>query len=625
VKRLFLLSSTMIVLGLAVVLASLASRTAQAQDQPADSADGPRRAVSDAVAADMDPAELIVTVPNLPTADHSQFEILKQDFQSGPEVTAACLTCHTEAAHQLMQTSHWTWICPRAKQELEDEQHIAVGKAEHVINNFCIALPSNEPRCTSCHAGYGWEDKTFDFGDETRVDCLICHDQTGTYKKFPTSAGHPVYESTPMEKREWPKGSGKHWEPVDLAAVARSVGTPTRSNCGSCHFYGGGGEGVKHGDMDVTLAEPHRSLDVHMAVDGANFNCQTCHTTASHKIAGRCFSTPAFDEREFVMRGTGGNMLACESCHTPRPHPTANPHKKNGETIHLSWSDIARNKKLNDHTDKVACETCHVPKMAPEKATKMWWDWSKAGEKTEDGKPVTRKTELQTASGTETVPTYLTKKGEFIWAANVNPEYIWFNGRMNHTFMGDKIDDQTPAKDLCEHSHGANDLIDENEPVVFINRLDTGYADPLARIKPVKIHRGIQPYDPVNKTLVIPKLFPGKGPDKGEAYWKIYDWGRSIEAGMAYAGLEYSGEFDWIQTEMIWPLSHMVKPADEAVTCGECHTRSEEGRLAEVHGFYMPGRDHSPLLDWLGILLIVGALGVSLLHGSARLVFGMKG
>jgi hypothetical protein len=32
------------------------------------------------------------------SADHGKFKALQQDFQSGPEVTRACLSCHTEAA-----------------------------------------------------------------------------------------------------------------------------------------------------------------------------------------------------------------------------------------------------------------------------------------------------------------------------------------------------------------------------------------------------------------------------------------------------------------------------------------------------------------------------------------------
>ncbi|MCG7963086.1 MAG: cytochrome C, partial [Candidatus Thiodiazotropha endolucinida] len=43
------------------------------------------------------------------TADHSKFEQLQEEFETGPEVTKACLSCHTEAAKQLHKTTHWTW------------------------------------------------------------------------------------------------------------------------------------------------------------------------------------------------------------------------------------------------------------------------------------------------------------------------------------------------------------------------------------------------------------------------------------------------------------------------------------------------------------------------------------
>ena len=67
------------------------------------------------------------------------------------------------------------------------------------------------PFCTSCHAGYGWKDKNFDFSSENNVDCLACHDTTGNYKKLPGLAGHPVYK-----EMELPPGSGKIVKPVDL-------------------------------------------------------------------------------------------------------------------------------------------------------------------------------------------------------------------------------------------------------------------------------------------------------------------------------------------------------------------------------------------------------------------------
>ena len=137
------------------------------------------------------------------TGDHNRYDILKQEFKTGPDVTRACLTCHTESAKQIHKTIHWTWVCPKAK-------NMELGKAI-VINNFCVALPSNEPRCTSCHAGYGWKDKNFDFSSEVNVDCLVCHDNTGEYEKFPTGAGHPTYEPK--------KFGGKMWYPPDLTKM----------------------------------------------------------------------------------------------------------------------------------------------------------------------------------------------------------------------------------------------------------------------------------------------------------------------------------------------------------------------------------------------------------------------
>ena len=63
------------------------------------------------------------------TADHSKFDELKKKFKNGQEVTAACLSCHTEAAKQVHNTKHWTWefLNPATKQML--------GK-KNVINNF---------------------------------------------------------------------------------------------------------------------------------------------------------------------------------------------------------------------------------------------------------------------------------------------------------------------------------------------------------------------------------------------------------------------------------------------------------------------------------------------------------
>lgn len=487
------------------------------------------------------------------TADHSKFEVLQQSFKSGPEVTRACLSCHTEAAKQIQKTLHWRWICPA-----DPEGNL--GKAGMVVNNFCVSLHSNEPRCTSCHIGYGWKDKTFDFSAEERVDCLICHEQTGTYVKFPVGAGNPV-----PKPKKFP-GNGKMYYPPDWNKVAQSVGRPTRRNCGVCHFFGGGGEGVKHGDLDSSMFKPNKSLDVHMDIGGENFNCTRCHTTEKHSISGRCYKTPASDDRRSLLDFDLIKRITCYSCHTEKPH-------KPGI-------------KANDHTDKVACQTCHIPTFARVNSTKMWWDWSQAGKKTEDGRPIVKKTNGR--------PVYHTKKGAFRWEKNVEPEYYWFNGVIRNVLLTDKID---PGK------------------VVKLNYPEGSYDDPDARIYPFKVHRGKQPYDRVNKTMVVPKLF---GPKGTGSYWTEYNWKKAIAAGMDYAGLSFSGDYGFAETEYLFQTTHMVAPKEDALSCTECH--SKEGRLAKLNGFYMPGRDAHGALNVIGWAAVVIALLGILLHGTGRVI-----
>ena len=64
------------------------------------------------------------------TADHTKHKALQQEFKSGPEVTKACLSCHSEAAAQFHKTIHWTWMDPLTEKDLK------LGKGGLSINNF---------------------------------------------------------------------------------------------------------------------------------------------------------------------------------------------------------------------------------------------------------------------------------------------------------------------------------------------------------------------------------------------------------------------------------------------------------------------------------------------------------
>jgi hypothetical protein len=109
--------------------------------------------------------------------------------------TGTCLHCHGQGglipgenrATEVMKGAHWTWT---ATNQPAGHGAQVMGK-KNIINNYCIATPSNEPRCTSCHIGISWRDNTFNFNNVTNIDCLVCHDTTGTYKKTPTGAGVP--------------------------------------------------------------------------------------------------------------------------------------------------------------------------------------------------------------------------------------------------------------------------------------------------------------------------------------------------------------------------------------------------------------------------------------------------
>ncbi len=300
--------------------------------------------------------------------DHSTF--FQKPFTDGPSVTRACLQCHPQASREVMQTAHWNWQGEEVMVSGHDEP-VRIGK-RNVINNFCIGIQSNWPACTMCHIGYGWEDETFDFEDPTRVDCLVCHDNSGTYlKKF--------------------RGAGIPDEQVDLLQVARSVGMPLRQNCGSCHFQGGGGNAVKHGDMDETLLFPSARIDIHMGKH--DMQCVDCHRTQQHRIRGRSIT---------VSVG-GDNFVECTECHDREPHAEL---------------------RLNKHTARLACQTCHIPYMSPDTGTKMTWDWSEAGQ------------DLDITDQHQ----YLKIKGRFTWAKKVEPEYYWYNQTSVRYITGDKID-----------------------------------------------------------------------------------------------------------------------------------------------------------------------------------------
>ena len=332
-----------------------------------------------------------------------------------------------------MKTVHWTWS---SRQKVDGKGEINLGKM-NAVNNYCIALPSNEPRCTSCHAGYGWKDASFDFSKAENIDCLVCHDTTGNYKKFPTGAGHPTYEP-----REFPPKSGTIWQPPDLETIAKAVGLPSRDNCGACHFFGGGGDHVKHGDLDSSMAKPKRTMDVHMAVDGANMNCSACHRTENHAIPGKALAVSVSDRRHAEL------------------HRLPRRHAAQGQ------------QDAQQSLAKVACQTCHIPTFARTLPTMVYWDWSTAGQDS-------RRRSTSTASR----PT--TSRRAPSCGRRTSCPYCGSTAASQRVLMGDKID---PTK------------------VVHLNSPNGNARRCAAKITPFKVMKGKQPYDAGTNVIAVPHL-----------------------------------------------------------------------------------------------------------------------
>jgi octaheme c-type cytochrome (tetrathionate reductase family) len=305
----------------------------------------------------------------VPHTDHSA--LITGQYTTGAEVTQRCLECHAEAATQVMGTTHWTWESEPFDVPWREEP-VTIGKANQ-INNFCIGSQGNQKRCMTCHVGYGWEEYgEYDFSAQYNVDCLSCHADTNVYAKG--EYGDPA-------------------EGIDLTAAAQSVRYPTRENCGKCHFDGGGGNGVKHGDLDESLYFPSENQDVHMGRE--DFQCIDCHWTEDHQILGRMVAD------NYVI--DPAEQVQCTNCHS--------------ETLH-------EDARINAHVQSIACQTCHIPSMATKDPTKVYWDWSTSGQDLPEDQH-----------------TYLKIKGTFIYEKDFQPTYIWFNGNLDYRYLlGDEID-----------------------------------------------------------------------------------------------------------------------------------------------------------------------------------------
>ncbi len=451
---------------------------------------------------------LVTTQDFIQHAANEEVDIHELYFDLRPyEGTQTCLMCHEGEGEEMLNTGHFKWEGTSDRiVGLEGESH---GKND-LINNFCVAVPTNEERCSQCHAGYGMIDSTYDFTNPLNVDCLVCHDQSGTYAKNPTTGGTPLPS-------------------VDLQVVAGSIrqgSKPTRKACMSCHAKAGGGDNVKHGDLATTIVNTTREYDVHMGTDGGNLSCVACHGPnhdpetgdIRHGIAG--MSLHSVNE---------GEMKQCSDCHGDRDPIHA------GSSVEPIFAE--------GWHDNLACQVCHIPAIARNISTKVEWYWSDAGQNIS---PIP----IDPDTGR---PTYDKKKGTFVWANNVRPTLRFANGYWNRPVIN-ATDKYTSVP------------IDLGSPV-------GDYTDPNAMIYPFKLMKGDQPVDLGNKTVMVPHLFKtanGPNPYWGKYDWNLSLIDGAAYTGQEYSGT-FGFEETTMLLSVNHEVAPKEKALGMDTDCSDCH------------------------------------------------------
>jgi hypothetical protein len=202
----------------------------------------------------------------------------------------------------------------------------------------------------------------------------------------------------------------------------------------------------------------------------------------------------------------------------------------------------------------------------------MTWDWSTAGKRDKDGKHIV----LKDAKGRIT---YESRKGDFTLAENVKPEYAWFNGNVQYTLLTDKIE--------------------KSEQRTQINKMGGSPTDGKSMIWPMKVFRGSQPYDPVNKTLITPHT--AGNDDTG--FWKNLDWDKAIPVGMKDSGAPYSGKSTSSRPRCPGRSPTWWRPRKSAMGCVECHARMAGWPASRA--CIMPARDNNKLVDTAGWTIVL--------------------
>jgi hypothetical protein len=431
-----------------------------------------------------------------------------QSIQSydGP---STCIACHKIEAQDMLDSLHMQWSGPTP--ELSNTNGEDLGKAVGGINTFCTYAMTSKGACFSCHVrADGNAPHPPELND---VDCLMCHSDTYQRKFVEDPNSTETVTNINGETKTYVFGlvdaNGDYVTEPDFSKmppgttmvdIARNVHLPTRTSCLRCHAKAGGGDWTKRGDMGMNTANPTVDQDVHMSPAGADLTCTACHKAVDHRIGGRGID----------LRQTEAPDPKCTDCHAAAPHSNAT---------------------LNRHAKgQVSCQVCHIRTFAKGGATEMSRDW------------------LQPQWNAAFCNGQGGFVGEEVKAANVKPEYVWFDGTSSVYNIGETIEA-------------------DQRGVYPMAKANGGPFDGKSKIVPIKRHFSIMPLHESGK-IVPPAIM-----------WMFMtgDFDRAVEEGMSEEGMTGNYTFVDVDAEML--ITHGVEPKSKAPSCAECHDSS--GKTAD--------------------------------------------
>ena len=416
-----------------------------------------------------------------------------------------CAGCHPTKVNEVRNSAHYQWKGSAAEMVSGATQQGKIVQADasgnilpgtSAMNAYCINILGNWNGCSSCHIGLGSQPTTSSYN----VDCLVCHQKL--YKRKKVSG---IIEPDTANMC------------VSMDTAVKTVHRPTRDNCVQCHSFGGGGDNFKRGDLAAAHANTTDTVfDRHMATNGGNLRCQSCHIASQHKIAGRGSDLRPLDSTAIVT---------CTNCHSNKA--SSSGHSTPAVDLHVG---------------RLACQTCHIPTYAKNAAD------TAASEATEIHRDWTMPEWNAGKSRWEPTPTK---------ANNLIPKYLHWNGTSWGYNLKDNavLDPQTGAYQMSRPHGGINDINSMLYPFKY-KTAKQAFASALNLIIPIDTAK--------YWSMPTPPAVPTTA-----------DINSAVVAGLANLSLNTTTPVTWVTTDEYQLIAHEVPTASNNVlTCTKCHITS---------------------------------------------------